>query len=242
VDGLGIATYKQISFSFTVPANGAMNVHIGSHSVSGLTNQTGGTVFTYGWQIFVKGRTTVLETDLIVNGNITAGALPLFRNGSSVSNISSIIPLFLTQSSVYNYAEIKISFTTNTLATLLTFIGNTQNNGDGNDITLVDCGETSRASTQQGSPTYTQNGTMAVDVVASGTTNQLKMCITKGNNALTNGNRNYYSFETIYCQNNTVGSVRVVGFGYLANTSLASIILKCSGAQMNTTWSTVHYY
>jgi hypothetical protein len=152
-----------------------------------------------------------------------------------------IIPVFLTQSSIYNCVEIKMGFTTSTVATLLNFNGNTQSDGSGLTIAIGDCGETAIASTSQGTPTYTQDGTIATNIVASGTTNQLRMCITKGNNALTNGNRNYYTFEAVYFQNN-VGSVRSVGFGYLSSTSLASIIIKCSAAQMNTTWSTVHYY
>jgi hypothetical protein len=169
-------------------------------------------------------------------------SLPLFNNGSTAINNATIIPLFITQYSVYNYVEIKINFTVNATTSSLTFNGNTQTDGGGTNLTVQENGETTTVSNAQGTPTYTQNGVLASNIAAYGITNQIRMCITKGSNTLSYGNRNYYSFETTYVQNG-VGTGRVVGIGHLDSNSLASLIIKCNGTLlMNTTWNTIHYY
>ena len=168
-------------------------------------------------------------------------SMPLFNNGSSSSGSSAVIPIYLTQNSVYNLVEIKMSFSVNTLSSLLTFSGNTQSDGLGTNISLAETGETATACTSQGTPTYTQNGTIAINIPAVGIVNQLRFCITKGNNSTGYSNRNYYTFEASYCQNG-VGATRCIGIGHFVSTSLASIILKPTGGTINTNWNTIHYY
>ena len=93
-DGLNTTTYTQLTFSCSAPANGLINVHIGSHITSGIVNQTAGTVYTYGWQIFVRGKTSVLESDLLVNGNLTTTDLFYGASASSLTTaLSKLAPI-----------------------------------------------------------------------------------------------------------------------------------------------------
>ena len=85
-DGLNTTTYTQLSFSFTAPANGVMNVHVGGHSASGIPAQSAGTVFTYGWQIFVKGRNSTLQSNLTVDGTATASDVLFGSVGYSLNS------------------------------------------------------------------------------------------------------------------------------------------------------------
>jgi hypothetical protein len=68
------SSYTQISLSFVCPSTVGFNVHVGSNlnTIYGQTAQTAGTSYVYGWQIFVKGKQSLLESNLTVNGNITA--------------------------------------------------------------------------------------------------------------------------------------------------------------------------
>ena len=54
--GLNGSAYTQVSYSFTAPTSNAINIHVGSNVEIAVPRQTAGTVFTYGWQIFVKGK------------------------------------------------------------------------------------------------------------------------------------------------------------------------------------------
>jgi hypothetical protein len=85
-DGLNTTTYTQLSFSFTAPAYGAMNVHIGGHSAAGIPAQSAGTVFTYGWKIFVKGRNSTLQSNLVVDGTATASDVLFGSVGYSLNS------------------------------------------------------------------------------------------------------------------------------------------------------------
>ena len=73
--GLTTSSYKQIAFAFTCPTTSTFTIHLGSHSntLYGQAAQIAGTSFVYGWQIFVKGQNSTLESNLTVNGSLTAG-------------------------------------------------------------------------------------------------------------------------------------------------------------------------
>jgi hypothetical protein len=49
-DGLNTTTWKKFSYTFTVPASIGFNIHIGTHSQTGVTPQSTGTFFVYGVQ------------------------------------------------------------------------------------------------------------------------------------------------------------------------------------------------
>jgi len=73
-DGLKISAFTQISLTFACPSLANFNVHVGSHAntIYGQATQIAGTCFVYGWQIFVKGQKSILESNLTVNGTVTA--------------------------------------------------------------------------------------------------------------------------------------------------------------------------
>jgi hypothetical protein len=71
-DGLNATTYTQIEYTFAAPSNGLFSMHVGSHGQT-ITQQTNGTVFVYGWQIFVADGTTTFSGNLAAaSGNFTA--------------------------------------------------------------------------------------------------------------------------------------------------------------------------
>ena len=120
---LNTSTYTQISYSFTSPASNAINVHVGANPETGIPVQTAGTVFTYGWQIFVKGKKSVLETDLAVNGNITTGDVfygpSTLSLTNALSNINTLLPTYATTVAMNNQST-----------TLLNVIGQKISNTD----------------------------------------------------------------------------------------------------------------
>jgi hypothetical protein len=58
VDGLNTSTNTQVEYSFVGPSSGFFHLSIGSHGETAVTQQTAGTVFVYGWQIFVADNNT----------------------------------------------------------------------------------------------------------------------------------------------------------------------------------------
>jgi hypothetical protein len=67
---LSTSVWTQISIQITTPSGGSLNIQPGSHGNSGQTQQTTGTVFVYGWQVFQLGNTSTLETNLVVDGSL----------------------------------------------------------------------------------------------------------------------------------------------------------------------------
>ena len=72
-DGLNTSTYTQLSYSFVCPTTSTFTLHWGSNlnTIYGQVAQTAGTSYVYGWQIFVKGKTSLLESNLTVDGTLT---------------------------------------------------------------------------------------------------------------------------------------------------------------------------
>ena len=116
------STYTQLSYSFTAPTNNLINVHLGSNAQTGITLQTAGTVFTYGWQIFAKGKNTTLESNLTVDGTTTTSDVLFGSVGYSLNScfayarlnlatttgIASVTPTTLSWS-IINQKNITIS-------------------------------------------------------------------------------------------------------------------------------------
>jgi hypothetical protein len=78
-DGLNATTYTLIQYTFVGPASGFVNMHIGAHGQTNVTQQTPGTVFVYGWQIFVADATTTF------NGNIACAGASFWGTVSGIS-------------------------------------------------------------------------------------------------------------------------------------------------------------
>jgi hypothetical protein len=66
---------------------------------SGITNQTAGTVFTYGWQIFVKGKSTSLTSNLTVDGTATVSDVLFGSSNYSLNSCFGFARLSLATSS-----------------------------------------------------------------------------------------------------------------------------------------------
>jgi hypothetical protein len=61
-DGLSTSKWTHISFTFTGPSTGSINLHIGGHSES-ITQQTAGTVFIWNWEVTTGNSTWVGNID-----------------------------------------------------------------------------------------------------------------------------------------------------------------------------------
>jgi hypothetical protein len=55
-------------------------MHIGAHSQTGVTQQTAGTVFVYGWKIVILGSNSTFLSNLAVNGIVTGNAVNALNN------------------------------------------------------------------------------------------------------------------------------------------------------------------
>jgi hypothetical protein len=62
-DGLSTSKWTHISYTFTGPATGQINLHIGAHSESGIPQQTAGTVFLWNWEMSVYSSTWIGKVD-----------------------------------------------------------------------------------------------------------------------------------------------------------------------------------
>jgi hypothetical protein len=62
-DGLSTSKWTHISYTFTGPATGLINIHIGAHSESGVPQQTAGTVFLWNWEVSVNSSTWIGKVD-----------------------------------------------------------------------------------------------------------------------------------------------------------------------------------
>lgn len=61
-DGLSTSKWTHVSFTFTGPSTGNINLHIGAHSES-ITQQTAGTVFVWNWEVTTGNSTWVANID-----------------------------------------------------------------------------------------------------------------------------------------------------------------------------------
>ena len=50
-DGLNTSTWTRVQFTFTAPASGGVNLHLGGHSQTGVTPQSAGTFYVWGVQL-----------------------------------------------------------------------------------------------------------------------------------------------------------------------------------------------
>ena len=62
-DGLSTSKWTHISYTFTGPATGQINLHVGAHSESGVPQQTAGTVFLWNWEMSAYSSTWVGKID-----------------------------------------------------------------------------------------------------------------------------------------------------------------------------------
>jgi hypothetical protein len=62
-DGLSTSKWTHISYTFTGPASGLINLHIGAHSESAVPQQTAGTVFLWNWEMSVYSSTWIGKVD-----------------------------------------------------------------------------------------------------------------------------------------------------------------------------------
>ena len=69
-DGLSTTGWTYVSYVFTGPASGNVNLHIGGHSESGVAQQTAGTVYTWNWE-FIKQTAEYSLHTFTTNGTFT---------------------------------------------------------------------------------------------------------------------------------------------------------------------------
>lgn len=62
-DGLSTSKWTHISYTFTGPASGNVNLHIGAHSESGVPQQTAGTVLLWNWEMSLLSSTWIGKVD-----------------------------------------------------------------------------------------------------------------------------------------------------------------------------------
>jgi hypothetical protein len=73
--GLSTSVYTQVSIPVTFTSY-QMRLYIGAHSQTGQTQQSPGSVFAYGWQLFQVGSTTTtLETNLVIDGSMRCSSV-----------------------------------------------------------------------------------------------------------------------------------------------------------------------
>jgi hypothetical protein len=67
-NGLNTSRYTQISLNFYSPSGPRIGLNVGNYP--GVSSQTAGTVYTYGWQICFENQTTNMLGNLSVDGNV----------------------------------------------------------------------------------------------------------------------------------------------------------------------------
>ena len=97
-DGLNTSTYTQLTYYFVCPVLSTFTLHVGSHSNTtyGQAAQIAGTSSVYGWQIFVKGKQSLLESNLAINGTLKANDIIFGTSGFSLNSTYGYINLRLT--------------------------------------------------------------------------------------------------------------------------------------------------
>jgi hypothetical protein len=86
-DGLNTSTYTRVSLTTAAPSNGTMNFLTGCHLQSGQAQQSGGTVFTYGWQMVINDNTCTLTSNVVTSGY--SKSTPMCFFGRLVTNASA---------------------------------------------------------------------------------------------------------------------------------------------------------
>jgi hypothetical protein len=86
-DGLNTSTYTQVTLTTGGSSGGFMNFVTGCHLQSGQTQQSGGTVFTYGWQMIINDNTLSLTSNVLTSGYIKS--VPMCFSGRLVTNLSA---------------------------------------------------------------------------------------------------------------------------------------------------------
>ena len=95
------SSYTQLSISFVCLSNLCFNIRLGSNmnTTYGQVAQTAGTSFVHGWQIFVKGKQSLLESNLVINGTVKSNDVIFGTSAYSLNSSYGYINLRLTTSS-----------------------------------------------------------------------------------------------------------------------------------------------
>ncbi len=244
--GIGGAVYTGTAFKFATPNANGFSLQPGVGSPNAAYCRFGdGSGWTFRFQSAAAGNAdAVVISD---NGNtVIAGTLavagytlPAIQNGSFTSASVVVIPISFLLGSQYKIAELEFTYTVNTTnGGNLNFTGNTNSTNTGTAISPAENNETIIKNGSQNTPTYTNTaGTVAI---ATNLEINLQffftMKIVRGG-----AGRMHYSFEGVHTYV-SVGATRTVGFGYLNNTNLGSLILTPSAGTISGTWNLQQYY
>jgi len=244
--GIGGAVYTGTGFKFATPNANGFSLQPGVGSPNAAYCRFGdGTGWTFRFQSAAAGNADALViTD---NGNtVVAGTLavagytlPAIQNGSFSSASVVVIPISFLLGSQYKFAELEFTYTVNTTnGGNLNFTGNTNSTNTGTAISPAENNETIYKNGSQNTPTYTNTaGTVAIATnLEISTQFFFTMKIVRGG-----AGRMHYSFEGVHTWV-SVGATRTVGFGYLNNTNLGSLILTPSAGTISGTWNLQQYY
>jgi hypothetical protein len=95
-DGLNTSTYTQIEFQLVGFSTNKFTINIGAHGMIGVAAQTAGTVFVYGWQMFVGDNNTTFNNTIScsgakVGGNlVVTGSCTLPSNSLAISTVNAL--------------------------------------------------------------------------------------------------------------------------------------------------------
>ena len=92
-DGLSTSKWTHISFTFTGPASGNVNLHIGAHSESGVPQQTAGTVFLWNWEMSLLSSTWIGKVDDEIR--LPGSSIWTSRGNVGIANTSAPIKLYV---------------------------------------------------------------------------------------------------------------------------------------------------
>lgn len=109
-DGLSTSTWKKISYTFTVPATGNLNMHLGYHGQTGQTQQTAGTVHLWGFRVTAAAGSEIPTTSSIVTQAADILSIPL-ANGIWDITVSDTEGTETVRRSVYGGAWTAIART-----------------------------------------------------------------------------------------------------------------------------------
>ena len=92
-DGLSTSKWTHISFTFTGPASGNVNLHIGAHSESAVPQQTAGTVFLWNWEMSLLSSTWIGKVDDEIR--LPGSSIWTSRGNVGIANTSAPIKLYV---------------------------------------------------------------------------------------------------------------------------------------------------
>jgi hypothetical protein len=86
-DGLNTTTWTRLTYTFTGPAYGAINYHIGQHYESGVTQQSNGTYYVWGAQVEQNSHATpyIATTTTTSTRSNTQGLLDISGIGNTIT-------------------------------------------------------------------------------------------------------------------------------------------------------------